>query len=105
MQSALPAPPAAVTAGSSAELMLSRSSWRDRLAWASRIAYIAFRRRPAFLQALVESPAGLRCNTSGTPDWGFDWLYDRVLVRPFLLVRQRSTRTMSSTPSTAAWLR
>ena len=48
------------------------------------IAYIAFRRRPAFLQAMVQSPASLALQYYWETDWGFDWVYDRALVRPFL---------------------
>ena len=48
------------------------------------IAYIAFRRRPAFLEALIQSPASLALQHFWETDWGFDWLYDRALVRPFL---------------------
>ena len=50
------------------------------------IAYIAFRRRPAFLEALVRSPASLALQHFWETDWGFDWLYDRALVRPFLWI-------------------
>ena len=50
------------------------------------IAYIAFRRRPAFLEALVRSPSSLALQHFWETDWGFDWLYDRTLVRPFLWI-------------------
>jgi NADH-quinone oxidoreductase subunit L len=50
------------------------------------IAYIAFRRRPAFLQTMVQWSAGLALQHFWETGWEFDWLYDRVLVRPFLWV-------------------
>jgi NADH-quinone oxidoreductase subunit L len=49
------------------------------------IAYVLFLREPARLRALAArfpwSPALARFWHGG---WGFDWLYDRVFVRPFL---------------------
>jgi NADH-quinone oxidoreductase subunit L len=84
MQSALPAPPAApVSAGSSLELMLSAIAAVVAVSGVG-IAYIAFRCRPVFLEALVRSPASLALQHFWETDWGFDWLYDRALVRPFL---------------------
>jgi NADH-quinone oxidoreductase subunit L len=80
MQSALPAP---VSAGSSLELMLSAIAAVVAVSGVG-IAYIAFRRRPIFLEALVRSPASLALQHFWETDWGFDWLYDRALVRPFL---------------------
>jgi NADH-quinone oxidoreductase subunit L len=80
MQSALPAP---VSAGSSLELMLSAIAAVVAESGVG-IAYIAFRRRPIFLEALVRSPASLALQHFWETDWGFDWLYDRALVRPFL---------------------
>jgi NADH-quinone oxidoreductase subunit L len=88
MQSALPAPPAAVTAGSSPELTLSAIAALVAVLGIA-IAYIAFRRRPAFLQAMVQSPAGLALQHFWETGWGFDWLYDRVLVRPFLWLARK----------------
>lgn len=85
MQSALPAPPAAVTAGSSLELILSAIAAVVAIAGVG-IAYIAFRRRPVFLEVLVRSPASLALQHFWEADWGFDWVYDRALVRPFLWV-------------------
>jgi len=85
MESALPAPPAAVSPGSSLELMLSAIAAVVAMLGVG-IAYIAFQRRPAFLQAMLQSPAGLGLQHFWETGWGFDWLYDRVLVRPFLWV-------------------
>jgi NADH-quinone oxidoreductase subunit L len=88
MQSALPAPPATVTAGSSPEFILSAIAALVAMLGVA-IAYIAFRRRPAFLQAMVQSQAGLALQHFWETGWGFDWLYDRVLVRPFLWLARK----------------
>jgi len=85
MQSSLPAPPAPVSAGSILELMLSASAAVVAVLGVG-IAYIAFRRRPAFLEALVRSPACLALQHFWETGWGLDWLYDRAVVRPFLWV-------------------
>jgi NADH-quinone oxidoreductase subunit L len=83
MQSALPAPPASVSEGSSLEIILSAIAAVVAILGVG-IAYIAFRRRPTFLEALVQSPASLALQHFWETDWGFDWLYDRALVQPFL---------------------
>jgi NADH-quinone oxidoreductase subunit L len=88
MQSALPAPPATIIAGSSLELILSAIAALIAVLGVA-IAYIAFRRRPAFLQAMVQSPAGLALQHFWETGWGFDWLYERVLVRPFLWLARK----------------
>jgi NADH-quinone oxidoreductase subunit L len=85
MQSALPAPPTTVSARSSLEIILSAIAAVVAILGAG-IAYISFRRRPAFLEALVQSPASLALQHFWETDWGFDWLYDRALVRPFLWI-------------------
>ena len=88
MQSALPAPPAAVSAGSSFEIVLSTITAMVTILGVG-IAYVAFRRRPVFLQALVQSPVSLALQRFWETGWGFDWLYDRMLVRPFLWVARK----------------
>jgi NADH-quinone oxidoreductase subunit L len=85
MQSALPAPPAPISTGSRLELMLSAIAAVVAILGVG-IAYIAFRRRPAFLAALVQSPASLALQHFWETDWGFDLLYDRALVGPFLWI-------------------
>ena len=30
--------------------------------------------------------------------WGFDWLYDKLFVRPFLWVTQKSTKDLADVP-------
>ncbi len=83
MQSALPAPSAAISAGSNLEAGLSAVAAITALLGVG-IAYIAFRRRPTLVQSLVQSPAMLALQHFWENDWGFDWLYDRTLVQPFL---------------------
>jgi len=83
MQSALPARPASIFAGSGLEIIFSVIAAVVAILGVG-IAYIAFQRRPAFLEALVQSPASLALQHFWETDWGFDWLYDRALVRPFL---------------------
>ncbi len=83
MQSALPAPSAAMSAGSNLEAGLSAVAAITALLGVG-IAYIAFRRRPTLVQSLVQSPAMLALQRFWENDWGFDWLYDRTLVQPFL---------------------
>ncbi|HJU20634.1 MAG TPA: NADH-quinone oxidoreductase subunit L [Stellaceae bacterium] len=48
------------------------------------IAYFAFLRRPALVTRLVTAPAARALSRFWLAGWGFDWLYDRVLVRPFV---------------------
>ncbi len=48
------------------------------------VAYVAFLRRPAALTRLVAAPAAQALHRFWLAGWGFDWLYDRMLVRPFL---------------------
>jgi NADH-quinone oxidoreductase subunit L len=48
------------------------------------VAYLAFLRRPAVLTRLVAAPAAQELHRFWLAGWGFDWLYDRTLVRPFL---------------------
>ena len=83
MQSALPAPPAPVSGESSLQIMLSAIAGLVAVLGVG-VAYIAFRQRPASLEALIQSPASLALQHFWETGWGFDWLYDRALVRPFL---------------------
>jgi NADH-quinone oxidoreductase subunit L len=83
MQSALPASPAPVSGESSLQIMLSAIAGLVAVLGVG-VAYIAFRQRPASLEALIQSPASLALQHFWETGWGFDWLYDRALVRPFL---------------------
>jgi len=83
MQTALPIPALAVSTGPILEITLSAIASVVAILGVG-IAYIAFRRRPAFLETLVQSPASVVLQHFWETDWGLDWLYDRTLVRPFL---------------------
>ena len=48
------------------------------------IAYVSFVPRPAFITRWVETRPGLALQRFWAAGWGFDWLYDRTLTRPFL---------------------
>jgi NADH-quinone oxidoreductase subunit L len=48
-------------------------------------AYVVFHRRPAFVQIAARAPASLRLANFWARGWGFDWLYGKILVQPFLL--------------------
>ena len=45
-------------------------------------------RRPDFVARLIEAPAGLALQRFWAAGWGFDWLYDRTLTRPFVSLAQ-----------------
>jgi NADH-quinone oxidoreductase subunit L len=88
MQAALPVPPAPVSLGSSLEITLSAIAAVVALLGVG-VAYVAFRRRPVWLDALIRSPASVTLQHFWETGWGFDWLYDRVFVRPFLWVARK----------------
>ena len=47
-------------------------------------AYVMFLRRPELSLGLAMSPMGSRLRRLWLAGWGFDWLYDRLLVSPFV---------------------
>ncbi len=48
------------------------------------LAWLLFRRRPALAARAAETPAGDAVRRLWFSGWGFDWVYDRLLVRPFV---------------------
>ena len=46
------------------------------------LAYIFFLRKRAYAAALASSVAGSALHQFWFSDWGMDWLYDRVFVKP-----------------------
>jgi NADH-quinone oxidoreductase subunit L len=50
------------------------------------LAYLLIRRAPDFTAALLRRPLGGRLHRFWFSGWGFDRLYDRVLVRPYVLL-------------------
>lgn len=51
-------------------------------------AYVIFLRRPELSLGLAMSPAGSRLRRLWLTGWGFDWLYDRLLVGPFVAMAE-----------------
>jgi NADH-quinone oxidoreductase subunit L len=49
-------------------------------------AYLLFLRHRAFTEAVARSAVGKVLGNFWSAGWGFDWLYDRVIVRPFLWI-------------------
>jgi NADH-quinone oxidoreductase subunit L len=45
-------------------------------------AYLLYLRKPGYAKALAASPIGSTLHRFWFADWGFDWLYDRLFVRP-----------------------
>lgn len=52
------------------------------------VAYLLFLRRPQIAERLAGSPTGVALRRLWFGGWGFDWLYDRTLVRPFVALAQ-----------------
>jgi NADH-quinone oxidoreductase subunit L len=51
-------------------------------------AYLFHLRRRSLADALAANPAGRTLHQWWFADWGFDWIYDKVLVQPFIWVSQ-----------------
>jgi NADH-quinone oxidoreductase subunit L len=49
-------------------------------------AWFVYRRNPALATAMVENPAGRALHRFWFSDWGMDWLYDRLFVRPVVWI-------------------
>ncbi len=56
------------------------------------IAYIFFLRSPRWSSAVAENPQGALLHRFWFMGWGFDRLYDRTLVRPFVFVARINRR-------------
>ncbi|MCL5238202.1 MAG: NADH-quinone oxidoreductase subunit L [Nitrospirae bacterium] len=48
------------------------------------IAYLFFLYRPRYTGRLASTPSGSALHRFWFSGWGFDWIYDRIIVRPFL---------------------
>ncbi len=46
-------------------------------------AYVLFLRKPQYVKGWAETPWGATLHALLTAGWGFDWVYDRLFVRPF----------------------
>ena len=51
-------------------------------------AYLFHLRRRSLADALVANPAGQTLHQWWFADWGFDWIYDKAFVQPFIWVSQ-----------------
>ncbi len=49
-------------------------------------AYVYYIRKPEALNELTASPAGKAVHAFWYSGWGFDWLYDKAIVRPVIFV-------------------
>jgi NADH-quinone oxidoreductase subunit L len=50
------------------------------------LAYVFVMRQRELVTRLVETPVGKALNRFWFVGWGFDWLYDMVLIRPFVWI-------------------
>jgi NADH-quinone oxidoreductase subunit L len=48
------------------------------------LAYLLFVRRPGWVRRATETPVGSLLHAYWLSGWGFDWLYSRLIVRPFV---------------------
>jgi NADH-quinone oxidoreductase subunit L len=48
------------------------------------LAYLLFLRSPRVVESLSRTSWGAALHHFWLAGWGFDWLYDRLLVRPFV---------------------
>jgi NADH-quinone oxidoreductase subunit L len=49
-------------------------------------AWFVYQRNPALATAMVENPAGRALHRFWFCDWGMDWLYDQLFVRPVVWI-------------------
>lgn len=49
-------------------------------------AWFLYKRNPGLATAMVENPAGRVLHRFWFSDWGMDWLYDRLFVRPVVWI-------------------
>jgi NADH-quinone oxidoreductase subunit L len=49
-------------------------------------AWFVYQRNPSLATAMVENPAGRLLHRFWFSDWGMDWLYDRLFVRPVVWI-------------------
>jgi NADH-quinone oxidoreductase subunit L len=50
------------------------------------LAYVFFLRRPEWSARLALSPAGNALSRFWFSGWGFDWLYERLIIRPYIFL-------------------
>jgi NADH-quinone oxidoreductase subunit L len=84
LQSAVPAA-TGIRGGVSIESMLQVIAAVVSLLGLS-VAYVLFLRRPRFTESLVATSWGATLHRLWSAGWGFDWLYDRGLVQPYVWI-------------------
>ena len=83
MRTSLPAPAYTAPLGTELSLQVIASLVSLAGVWA---AYLLFLRHRAFTEAVALSGPGKLLSRFWSSGWGFDWIYDRVIVRPFLWI-------------------
>jgi NADH-quinone oxidoreductase subunit L len=69
------------------------------------LAYALFYRCPRWMGALAATPVGSAVHRFWLAGWGFDWLYDTLLVRPYAWLARIDRRDVVDAPFAAtAWL-
>jgi len=52
------------------------------------LAYLFYRRRPAYVERLIAIPLGARVQRLWFSGWGFDALYSKIFIHPYLWLAQ-----------------
>lgn len=69
------------------------------------VAYLLFLRAPQFLKGWLATPVGHALERFWFAGWGFDWVYNTLLVRPFIWLAHVDRHDMLDLPFQAiAWL-
>jgi NADH-quinone oxidoreductase subunit L len=69
------------------------------------VAYLGILKRPEITERMGRSPAGAALHRLWFAGWGFDWLYDWAVVRPFVALAQANRDDVIDLFFTAvAWL-
>jgi NADH-quinone oxidoreductase subunit L len=85
LSAALPVPPSLAAATATSSLVGVLTGVAAFLAVLGvAVAYVAFLHRPVFVTRLIEAPVILALQHFWAVGWGFDWLYDRAVTRPFM---------------------
>jgi len=68
-------------------------------------AYLLFLRNPQFIKNCLATPFGSALERFWFAGWGFDWLYNTLLVRPFIWIAHVDRHDVADLPFQAtAWL-
>jgi len=65
---------------------MSRAALAFAFAIGVYFAYLLYRRSPELAERVVATTGGRKVRAWWFSDWGFDWLYDRAFVRPFVWI-------------------